>query len=78
MYDELKIEDAVLAIFGAFEFEGGRVWKNFDFNVMDSLHAKGYISNPYGKAKSVNLTPDGLAKAKLCADRLFKSDDQQP
>lgn len=78
MYDESKIEDAVLALFGAFEFEGGRVWKNFDFDIMDSLHAKGYISNPYGKAKSVNLTPEGLIKAKACANRLFESDEQQP
>ena len=78
MYDESKIEEAVLALFGAFEFEGGRVWKTIDFNVMDNLHAKGYISNPYEKAKSVNLTPEGLAKAKSCADRLLKSDGQQP
>jgi hypothetical protein len=74
MYDESKIEDAVLALFGVFEFEGGRVWKNIDFNVMDSLHAKGYISKPSGKAKSVELTADGLTKAKECANRLFNPD----
>ena len=78
MYDESKIEDAVLALLGVFEFENGRVWKNYDFNVMDSLYVKGYISNPYRKTKTVSLTPEGLAKAKLFADQLFKSDKQQP
>jgi len=77
MYDETKIEDTVLALFGVFEFEGGRVWKKFDFDVMNSLHAKGYITNPIGKAHSINLTSEGLAKAKDLADKLFKSDMQK-
>jgi hypothetical protein len=77
MYDESKIEDAVLALFGAFEFEGGRVWKKFDFDVMNSLYSKGYITSPIGRTHSVNLTAEGLTKAKSCADRLFKSEEQQ-
>ena len=77
MYDESKIEDAVLALFGVFEFEGGRVWKKFDFDVMDSLYSKGYISNTHGKSHSINLTSEGLTKAKDCADRLFKSTEQK-
>jgi hypothetical protein len=32
-----KIEEAVLALLGAFEFENGRIWKRFDFDVMQSL-----------------------------------------
>jgi hypothetical protein len=41
MYDNQKIEDAVLALLGAFEFENGRVWKRFDFEVMLALAERG-------------------------------------
>ena len=71
MYDPSKIEDAVLALLGVFEFEEGRVWKKYDFEVMDALFAKGYITNPIEKPHSVNLTPEGFTKAKEYADKLF-------
>lgn len=71
MRDPKKIEEAVLALLGAFEFENGRVWKRFDFEVMQSLANQGLISDPRGRAESVHLTPEGLARAKVLADRLF-------
>jgi hypothetical protein len=75
MYDAQKIEDAVLALLGAFEFENGRAWKRFDFSVMDALAEKGLVSEPRrGRAESVQLTPEGLAKSKLLARQLFGSD----
>ena len=40
-HDEQKVEDAVLALLGASEFEDGRVWKRFPFAIMEALHAKG-------------------------------------
>lgn len=46
MYDDQKIEDTVLALLGAFEFENGRAWKRFDFDVMQTLAAKGLIIDP--------------------------------
>ena len=36
-YDTAKVEEIVLALLGVFEFEKGRVWKRFDFDVMDSM-----------------------------------------
>ena len=33
-YDEDKMEEVVLALLGALEFEIGRVWKRFDFAIM--------------------------------------------
>ncbi len=45
-----------------------RAWKGFDWDTMDRLHEKGYISNPMTKAKSVALSEDG---ARL-AEELFK------
>ena len=71
MHDPQKIEKAVLALLGAFEFENGRIWKRFDFGVMESLAAQGLISDPRGRAESVYLTPEGLARAKAAADKMF-------
>ena len=48
--------------------DGGAVWKSFDWDVLDRLHAKGMISEPRSKAKSVYLTDEGRAEA----ERLFK------
>jgi acyl-CoA hydrolase len=70
-YDEGKIENAVLALLGALEFENGRVWKRYSFDVMDSLHTKGYITDPRGRQESVYLTEQGLQLAKRLADDLF-------
>lgn len=69
MLDESKIEELVLALFGAFEFDNGRVWKQFDFNVTNSLFEKGLIFNPYNKSKSIQLTHEGMARAKELAQK---------
>ena len=74
IHDASKIEDTVLALLGAFAFDGGRVWKRFDFEVMEALHAKGLISDPRGRAESVYLTETGLLRARSLADRLFRPD----
>ena len=70
-YDEERIEEVVLALLGVFEFENGRAWKGYDFAVMDALHAKGCITEPRGRAKSVHLTDEGMLRAKQLADRYF-------
>lgn len=70
-YDQSQIEDAVLALLAAFSFDGGRTWKGFDFDVMDRLHAQGFITEPKGKAKSVWLTPEGIERGRVIAERLF-------
>ena len=70
-YDDAKVEDAVLALLGVFEFENGRAWKRFDFDVMEALFAKGHISDPRGRQESVHLTEAGLLKAKSLAQWMF-------
>ena len=70
-YDDAKVEDAVLALLGVFEFENGRAWKRFDFDVMEALFAKGLISDPRGRQESVHLTEAGLLKAKSLAQWMF-------
>lgn len=59
------------ALLGAFEFDNGRAWKGYDFDVMDRLHAEGMISDPRNRNQSVHLTPEGLARAKALADAWF-------
>lgn len=76
-YDDAKIEEAVLALFGVFEFENGRAWKRFDFDVMDTLHQKGYITDPKGRHESVHLTEQGMKSAKRSAGELFGRTDHR-
>ena len=47
---------------------GFRAWKGFDWDTMNRLHEKGYISDPKSKAKSVAVTDEGV---KL-SEELFK------
>ena len=66
--DTDRIDDYVLALLLLGRHDGQRVWKSFDWDAMDRLHKKGFISDPVGRAKSVVLTDEGLAKA----ERLFR------
>lgn len=70
-YDLARIDDAVLALLAAFSFDGGRAWKGFDFDVMDRLHARGLISNPKRRTRSVDLTPEGLELGRKLAEQLL-------
>jgi hypothetical protein len=68
-FDTDKIDDDVLALLYLTAFQEKkdfpwRTWKNHDWEVMDRLFGKGYISNPKSKAKSVTLSDVGYAKAK--------------
>lgn len=73
-YDKDKVDDAVLALL-LLNLHGdkysNRVWKGFDWDAMDRLHQKGYISNPKGKAKSVSITDEGLAESERLFNELF-------
>jgi hypothetical protein len=69
--DPDKIDDAVLALLSLGLHDGMRVWKGFDWDAMDRLHEKGYISDPRGKAKSVILTDEGMQRAAMLLADLF-------
>jgi hypothetical protein len=66
--DTQKIDEAVLALLHLTLHDEVRAWKSFDWDAMNRLHEKGFISNPRGKAKSVMLTESGLRES----ERLFK------
>lgn len=76
-HDTEQIDDAVLAlmILGVHD-QAGRTWKGFDWAALDRLHAKGHISDPRRKAKSVVLTPEGLERAHTLFETMFTTSDE--
>ena len=72
--DQEKVEQTVLTLLYLTSFKdrtGMRTWKGHDWEVMNSLHEKGYISNPATKAKSVALTEEGARFSKELFEKLF-------
>jgi hypothetical protein len=71
-----KIDDAVLALLQltSFREHGGalpRAWKGHDRDALGRLHAKGFIGDPVGKAKSVVLSEAGERRARELFEQLF-------
>jgi hypothetical protein len=52
-----------------------RSWKGYDFNVLDRLAGKGYISSSHG-AKSVILTDECLKRGEELKRRLLAKVDE--
>jgi Domain of unknown function (DUF6429) len=50
-----KIDETFLAVPYLTLHDGTRAWKGFDWDTLNRLHAKGLISDPVSKAKSVVL-----------------------
>lgn len=72
--DETKIVEAALAILSLSAYEDhnmARVWKNIDWDLMNKMYERGWISNPKSKAKSVILTEEGEAKAAEFLSKYF-------
>jgi hypothetical protein len=73
MLDDDKIDQAVLALLYLGLHDGARAWKGFDWEALNRLHEKGFISNPRGKAKSVVFTEEGLLEARRLSNKLFSA-----
>jgi hypothetical protein len=61
-YDRERVDEMVLALLWLTTFRkepAARAWKGHDWDALDRLHAKGYISDPESKAKSVALSEEG-------------------
>ena len=69
--DTDKLDDAALAILSLSLYDGNRVWKGLNWAITDRLHAKGLIADPVGKARSLILTEDGLARAEAVLASVF-------
>ncbi len=77
--DEDKIDEAVLALLRLTLHDARRAWKGFDWDSMDRLHKKGWISDPVGKARSVAFTDEGLQRSERLLEQFFgKGSDQAP
>ena len=74
-YDPDKVDEMVLALLYLTITEendwGARTWKSHDWDALDRLHLRGYISDPKTKAKSVVLSPEGLELARALFERHF-------
>ena len=69
--DHVKIDDAVLALLYFGLHDDVRTWKGFEWDVMNRLHERGYISDPRSKAKSVVFSDEGLERSRQLLQDLF-------
>ena len=73
-YNKNALDEAVLALLYLNAFEDKyalRAWKSFDWEVMNRLHKKGFISDPKSRAKSVVMTEEGYQLAEELFNKLF-------
>ena len=72
--NEEKLAEVALAILWLSvhgEADYLRVWKGMDWDLMNLLHQKGWISDPVGKQKSVRLTDKGAKLAESHFEKYF-------
>jgi hypothetical protein len=73
-YDKDKVDEAILALLYLNFFDDHgliRAWKGFNWDAMNRLHEKGFISDPISKAKSVIITEEGQKAAEELFTRYF-------
>jgi hypothetical protein len=74
-YDSEKVDEMVLALLFLTTFDedqyGARAWKGHDWDALDRLHEKGYISDPKSKAKSVVVTVEGVKRSRELFEENF-------
>ena len=74
--NEEKIDEVVMALL-YLNFHGDhgavRAWKSFDWDAMDRLHKRGFISDPKSKTKSVLVTEEGEKVSKELFEKYFGS-----
>ena len=71
-YDRDRVDEMILALLyltSSHDQYATRAWKGLDWEAMDRLHKKGYISDPREKSPSVVLSEAG---AKLSQELFFK------
>ncbi len=66
-YDCDKVDEMTLALLWLTSFKdpvGVRAWKGQNWETMERLRAKGYISDPKSKTKSVVLSEEGEKRSR--------------
>ena len=74
-YDQDKVDEMVLALLWLTRADPRRAWESHDWDTMDRLHAKGYISDPKSRAKSVVFSEEGERRARELFERHFGRKD---
>jgi hypothetical protein len=72
--NEEKVDDMVLALLYLTTFNDKprlRAWKGHNWDALDRLYEKGYISDPATKAKSVLLTDAGAKRSQDLFEKYF-------
>lgn len=73
-FDSDKVDEVTLALMWLVSQKdeyGWRAWKGFDWNTLNRLHEKGFISNPKGKAKSVALSDEAAQLSEQLFNKYF-------
>lgn len=66
-----KVDETALALLSLALGGDGRAWKGLDWEVMNRLHEKGWISDPKSKAKSVMFSKEGEEAADRFMEKYF-------
>jgi hypothetical protein len=78
--DREKLAEVALAMLYLTSFSdkyAARAWKGLDWDLLDLLFQKGWITDPKGKAKSVVLSEDGVRLSAEFFERHFGSAREQ-
>ena len=73
-YDTERVDEIVLALLQLTMFQDGfavKAWKGLDWDTLNRLHEKGYISDPKSKAKSVIISAEGAKRSEELFSRYF-------
>ena len=76
--DNDRIDDAVLALLRLGLHHPDRVWKSLDWEAINHLCEKGYISAPMSKEKSVALTEEGDRRSLELLKKFFGAQPAWP
>jgi hypothetical protein len=78
-YDQDKVDEMVLALLYLNTFEERsvlRAWKGHDWDALDRLCQRGYISDPRSKAKSVVVSEQGAKRSRELFESYFGSENR--
>jgi hypothetical protein len=70
-YNKDKVDEMTLALM-YLTTEGHRTWKGYDWDTMNRLYEKGYISNPASKNRSVAISEEGMNLSEKLFEKHFK------
>jgi hypothetical protein len=76
-FDKDKVDEMILALLyltSSTDKFGTRAWKAFDWQSMDRLYKKGYISDPHEKGPTLTFSKDGAELSRQLFGKFFGKD----